>query len=64
MGDKQGDDKLIGKKRKRPSKKLEYEIEEEREDIAPRQKIAEKVSNSKRRASSKTTASSGKSIDF
>ena len=64
MGDKQGDDQLIGKKRKRPSKKLEYEIEEEREDIAPRQKIAEKVSSSKRRASSKTTASSGKSVDF
>ena len=65
MGEGNPEEPLIGKKRKRPSKKIEYEIEEEREDTMPRQKVAEKVAGvSKRRASSKSTASSGKSIDF
>jgi len=54
--------KLGGKKRKRESRELEYE--QEFEDLNPKQKIAEKISNSKRRGTSKSTASSEKTVDF
>ena len=52
----------IGKKRKREQKELEYEFE--REDLNPKQKIAEKISSTKRRATSKSTAGSDKTVDF
>ena len=55
---------MIGKKRKRESKSINYEYEEEREDLNPKQKIAEKIGGTKRRATSRSTASSSKTVDF
>ena len=55
-------DPKVGKKRKRPTRELEYE--QEFEDLNPKQKIAEKISSSKRRATSKSTASSDKTVSF
>lgn len=64
LGDKQEPKPLIGKKRKREPKTLSYEYEEEREDLNSKQKISEKVSATKRRSVSKSTASSDKTVDF
>ena len=59
---------LIGNKRKRTPKgpkEISYEYEEEREDLTSKLKSTEKIIATKRRAVSKSTASSEKRpVDF